>query len=500
MFLVVVHGIGFFVKWTTENSVLKKALRSKNLLGVVVFAAWILVALVSLRPLRRKLYMVFYPIHTLTAWISLFLISYHARPQADLYTVLSVILLIFSVLVKIFTTKSTAFEILSHEGSSLILARFPIRNLVSFKKQDQAIGTTTTNPNEDALKFFTPGSHVRISASLKNYKAWLFATHPYTVASLSTDQTVDLVVKKTSFQLLGGIAKYSVSAPFPAISPNFFRQANDVVIVCGGSGISFGLPIYRYFTEKRNQAVAAGADDSEQDASSIINVKLVWVIRKQHDLFVLEKLGILSENGTSSSSDIQIFVTKHEEYNEHLTKSGIIDSDARDGALDRTLTLFRKSYNKTVGKITGRSTNETQTVGYRQLDSSTTAEELQLADTVGTSNIADNQNKGENSYELDTLNENTIPQGTSADYLKDDEEQNELSNDSEGIELPQKSLSSPLIHYGRPSIPDLVEEEFRGGGGLQKWLVACGPEQLVQDCRSWAKESKVGFISEVYAM
>lgn len=251
----VIHGGGFFVKWVVEGFFWEKLLRGANFLGVVVATASVVLSVVSLRPVRRRIYALFYLWHNLTVFLFLVLIFFHARPGVADFSVLVLVMIVYQVYERYATTSKIArISIVDKETASLRVVR--LSKPASFPS-------------------WLPGSHIRLSYGATNYRTWLFPSHPYTVCSFPEDSTLDLVVKKTPrFQIISSL-DYTVSTPFASLPLPFFSSAENVNIICGGSGISLGVPIFRYF--KRNPSA---------------QTNLYWCVSNKNDTYVLGELGV----------------------------------------------------------------------------------------------------------------------------------------------------------------------------------------------------------------
>ncbi|GMM37395.1 putative metalloreductase [Saccharomycopsis crataegensis] len=484
-----VHALGYFYKWASEQK-MTKLFKLVNIFGLVTWIGFLLTTVVSLKPFRRRAYDFFYSIHTITAWVSLGLLYFHARRQSNSSTFLPVALLVYSVFCKVWFTKLVKFTVKEHGGSDLMLVSFPASDY--FKK-------TSEDEDKLSIKRFTPGSHVRISKSLKNWKSWVFSTHPYTIASIPSDKTVDFVIRKTKFQI-NDVDNYAISKSFPAFHRNFFRDADTIVIICGGSGISFGLPIYRYFMMKKQNL--DGHRTEELDSGSMptnIDVRMIWVIRNESDLFVLKEYGILTEDGKVASdhiSNLSIFLTSG---NKETVSSPAPESSNSASAFNKVAGLVRNS----LSKLTNNDTANNDVAAYQQLSNDV------------------NDSRTKNIFELDTLqspgthSSSKFTGKTSDDSqfeisFSDDEQEPASAVRSSTLETSisissQKQTQTSLIRKGRPDLDECFEHLIISGDddfldSRSKWVVSCGPERLVEGCKDWARKNGIGHISEVYAM
>lgn len=257
--LGVAHGVGFFV-WYQNRGELHKVLKTANLLGVVAFGGCCIM-LVFWKPVRNLYYRLFYLCHTLFVVGFVGLITWHARPGITDITMVALILLFGHYFLKYLTARDITFsEIVEHPGSSLRIVKFP--------KQILPEG-------------YLPGTHLRVGASKWSPAFVLFPSHPYTVATnyAQRENLASLVIKATRFQI-AAFETYSLQPFFKSsLSDNFFNTAENVAIVCGGSGISLGLSVYDYLKSK-------------QITNPDIHVKLIWLTRSEADVYVLNELGV----------------------------------------------------------------------------------------------------------------------------------------------------------------------------------------------------------------
>lgn len=145
-----------------------------------------------------------------------------------------------------------------------IAYRFFAQTLVSNVKVVQVAPTLmlVTLPRRSMPTYFSMGSHIRVSLPLSNFRAWINPTHPYTVASLPEDSEVRLLVREAKFKINYG-SKLSITGPYPSVASDIFAKANRVLIVAGGSGLSYGASVYRGLEERG------------------VSVKLIWMVHYQ---------------------------------------------------------------------------------------------------------------------------------------------------------------------------------------------------------------------------
>lgn len=275
----VIHGGGYFVKWLIEGALLRKSGKVANLLGIIVFLVSLVLVVLSLRFVRRRYYALFYVIHNITVLAFVALILFHARPGVGDIVLLLAVMLAYQIYRRFTTfTNINSLAIVDKEQSSLRLLR--ISKPTQFAGQWQA------------------GSHVRLAYPKRDFKSWVLPSHPYTICSLPADATVDLVVKKgCRFQVYSSL-DYALSNPYASLPPPIFTSAENVHIICGGSGISLGVPVFRYF--KLNSSVQAS---------------MTWCVSNKNDTYVLNelKVGHSVDVYVTDSAGSTIFVSGEEE-------------------------------------------------------------------------------------------------------------------------------------------------------------------------------------------
>lgn len=274
--LAVFHSVGFLIFYAA-NGKLGKVFKLANFWGFLVFV-FSNFMLVFWKPIRNFNYQLFYVYHNLFMIMFVVLIYFHARPGVGLYFFINCILLITATVRKYLSTKDIAVsEIIENPGSDLKIVKFP-KSLLP--------------------ENYLPGCHVRIGYSKWSPFYTLLPTHPYTVSTIYEDRNLlsSLIIKQTRFQIQP-FETYSIETNFnSSLSANFFNTAENVTIVCGGSGISLGLGIFEYF----KRCIVADAKD--------IKLKFLWITKHEEDLFVLKELGVEGVEVYITNSDSDLFI------------------------------------------------------------------------------------------------------------------------------------------------------------------------------------------------
>ncbi|AGO13263.1 AaceriAFR116Wp [[Ashbya] aceris (nom. inval.)] len=276
----VFHGLAFIVKWQLDNevSLASKLFNFWNFVGLIVWVLLIMLLVLSTGIIRRRSYRSFYMAHQITGFAMCFLVPLHARPGVSLpYLIVVVLLLGLHAISRLsFCIPSTVAHKLSNyqKGSQLVRIKLS-RNVMP--------------------EYFTPGSHIRVSPYRRsNPLYWLVPSHPFSVASLPGDEHVDLILREHGHFKFEVGPHYSILNNYEGISASQLSFANRVAIVVGGTGISLGLPLFRYFKEN----------------TDIEYLKMVWTVKSYADLHALDDF-----------EGIDIFVTQHPDTTGHSGES-----------------------------------------------------------------------------------------------------------------------------------------------------------------------------------
>lgn len=439
---VLLHSLGFFGFWIHKNE-LHKTFDKLMFPGVVNFLLLFITLLLGIRGIRERCYKLFYALHIITAWVSVPLMYLHSMPEANLYVFGSLYLLVYHTAAKIYLSynikdkvdESNSYYTISVPESGLMMVRIPLEKVI------KASTKFRNNQDDSMLTYFSPGSHIRISPSFLNPKSWLFATHPYTIASLDNEEYVDLVLKRTNKFALHLASQnyfcYTVSLPFPAFDEFFFtRNLNDnISIVSGGSGLAFGLPIFKYFHFRNKKA-------SNEEIPKHYNLRFCVIVRQKEDLFVLKESGILCHQEDPESGLLELSPQyKDAKIDIFVTGTSNIETPKR------TFTSF---FQRIKGAIQG----------FRK-------------------KVPDTQY-----YQMDDLEEPMLDQ-TVEPQTKDFEVDH---------------LTALKVQSGRPVISTVLSEYHETAEEESSLVVACGPSSLLTDCEQWTRSNQVEFLAESFAI
>lgn len=286
-----IHGVSYLVYFAQSGKLYKLA-KVQNILGVVGLASMLIMAIVTLRPLRRRFYQATITTHSILAVTTVILGAIHARPGVIFLFVWCAFLIVLEKFRRVRAGGcGTSCKLdIENVSKSLRLVRIP----------------------RDVLpQHFPAGSHIRLQPEGRWFHPlrWFSPTHPYTVASLDSDDELLLLVRRTRLDLHHG-AQYQVVGPYvnnvsalPSEMDASTLSERKVLIIAGGSGLSMAAPLKRYW-----------------DLNSI-EARIVWVVRIRSDVPALNLLHLTSDfvvyvTGESSPTQRQPVVNpafKHDE-------------------------------------------------------------------------------------------------------------------------------------------------------------------------------------------
>lgn len=513
--LSLVHTILYSWYFLATHTFIIKMKKLANIWGVVAMILFILIGITSLSGVRRYNFRLFYYTHYISTWLTVILIHYHARPPVSWYTYMNCGILVAQIIYRVWRTSHTRVSIVP-VSPSIALIEFPCSDL---KK-----------------KPILPSSHVRIN---NHYPKSFFRRflqqmvplqHPFTVASLPTDDMVRLIIRRGNFKLrdngeylvcgafepkIDFISKHSYkfregqftfqnNTPALLASPlHYDIRARRVLIVVGGSAISFGLPLLRILNFNG------------------VTVRLIWVSRDIRDLKLLnvfknnfEGMEIYITGSDGSEQDIQIdyidFDDEQNSYSDAITASnsleepvGLNSSKSAYGSLPYV------DSTPEAGLQTQRGTSHEDEVDFTQLFS---AESLR------------SKKKSMGELPSSPLNKQNVfrkPSIVALPHIDGGEE-----SESRSVEEEQdRVLQIPAgvkVFFGRPNLTNsdyqwCLEKECIGPTDSndcyepnvsstpiddlsQVWVTAAGPPGLVESTKRWATDGGLHFHEESFTV
>lgn len=281
----VIHTVlylGYFQKTNTTQ----KTFKPENNYGWAALLGFVIIMITSLSSMRKRWYKVFYCMHYLWTWTIVVCLQFHIRPSPfTFYTLANVSILVGQIAYRVYLTR------VSNKGEVKVFDVSP--NIAMIEFPNLLIAKTAT----------APGAHIRLtnyssSFIVRAFKQLIPNYHPYTLVSFPTDKYQRLIIRKSNFKLYN-MRRYMIAGSYdPHLlfigsksSQNFslsklLVNAKRLLIVIGGSAISFALPILRVMNYHG------------------IPTKIVWVIKDFRDVLVLRYF-----DGFIHGDDFEIFIT-----------------------------------------------------------------------------------------------------------------------------------------------------------------------------------------------
>lgn len=262
---------------------MQKLTQWSNISGIFAYVLFLLLGVSSLKWFRRSCYNIFYAIHYSTSVITLPMIVYHSK-TTRWYMTLCGLLLLSQAAYRIAISKHIKLPV-QYISPSLFLVSIPKGSLP-----------------RSLQSYYKPGSHLRISNPLYDPSTWFQSSHPYTIASLASDDNLLLVIRKTRYAIK--LRKmYAITGPYGSIPQTFFQDVTRGLVkrtlfVAGGSGIAFTAPIMRHL-------LLHG-----------IPVKLIWAIRDVNEVQILDTLGLTK--AALVDNQVEVYVTRSGHYGKPL--------------------------------------------------------------------------------------------------------------------------------------------------------------------------------------
>ncbi|KAL3230642.1 putative ferric reductase transmembrane component 8 [Nakaseomyces bracarensis] len=489
------HSIFYAYIMYSNHVFIEKMKKPANLYGLAAMCLFILIAFSSVSMVRRSTYKVFYYIHYVSTWLVVILLHFHARPGIPYYTAMNMSILVAQIIYRLHVTRVSRATIV-RISPSLTLVEFPIEDVAHKPKY--------------------PAAHVRLSlcherSFLVNFfkRFMVPLQHPFTIANLPQDDKIQLIIKSNNFPLINN-GKYYVTGAFEPVinfltkprnlqdslskyrenpfrfksqalpkSPlNYIVDSQRVLIIVGGTGISFGLPLLR-----------------------ILNfngclVRLKWVIRDFRDLKILNHI-------KNNFEGMEVFIsaedTKEEDIVIDYRDNLLSDSDARESTpllahhrVDHD--LFKE--NRPQGQR--YMTSAMQQYGLQNVARNNTEDEIDFTDFAKKKKPVLQGIFREPSIIREPSQEESASATASATESASDEQRR--------IEIP----SGVKVYFGRPRLAQddydwCVNERECGVNDIANdkrrvWVMAAGPPALIDSASRWATDSGLRFHGESFAV
>jgi NAD(P)H-flavin reductase len=300
------------MNYFVQGGVIKKRLTELVVIvGIVGFLSLNVIATSSLERVRRWSYRVFFVLHlAIGLWI-LPLLFFHASPLR-LYVIEALALFLFDLICRNLDTITGFATITKVPHTRLVKLKIPIP--ASKLRRFQAA------PGQHVYLSIPSASRPQLSSSPWIYD---FLFNPFTVAEVSTTD-VTLVLRALhgpTTKALSELAHLFKAKPPIKIEgplghsrrfPNLAAEYDRILLVAGGVGSTFVLPIYLHTREQL-----------ATEAKSADRVSLIWSMRSAAEAI----WAVDSEKGQTIEEDdnVKIFLTRSNSDDQHIDELMPVD-------------------------------------------------------------------------------------------------------------------------------------------------------------------------------
>ncbi|MCJ1465419.1 Ferric reductase like transmembrane component [Pseudocyphellaria aurata] len=260
-----VHA-AMYLNFFVQSSLLAKRIQNRDvILGLIAISSMLVLGTTALSKIRTYSYRLFLTLHVLLS-ISVLPTLYFHVSHLRVYILESVAIYVLLILQRKFSTTSAIASISCLPSSSLIS--------ISIKSDTLA------------KRKFTPGQHIYLSLPATSAAPLnVLRINPFTIANLpAPDGYMHLVIRPISgtTRLLADLAQNSynsttelqIEGPYGAAPyfPDLRNSYGRVLLVAGGVGATFTLPIYRDLLRH-----------AREDNSAPSHIRFVWSVRDVGD-------------------------------------------------------------------------------------------------------------------------------------------------------------------------------------------------------------------------
>lgn len=302
-FLLMLHIIFYNVYFFVAGIWLRRFFAPIVFCGVVASVGMHGIATTSMAKAREYSYRLFFITHLLAAFLIPILIFFHA-PSARLYVVETLVIFFLDLGVRRVTTVNSPSTLETIPGTNLVKvsSSIPHHKLRPFK----------TSPGSHIYLNIPPGSRTSATPASQS-GVFEFLYNPFTVASVNEDQgSITFIARTRDGPMTAVLNQFASSTPGPAAEARKISLAIEgpygsmgkhfhdllnwgagrILLVAGGVGATFALPIY--------QAI--------QNESPTAKVQLIWAIRSAGDATWAVANGA-SGKSVVDDPHIQLFLT-----------------------------------------------------------------------------------------------------------------------------------------------------------------------------------------------
>lgn len=295
-FLLLCHA-GWYINYFVQAGVVKKRLTDPVVIfGIIGLVLIDIIAATSLERMRRWSYRVFFILHLMIGLWLLPLIFFHAKPLR-IYVIEALVLFLFDLTCRKLDTVTGFAMITAVPHTTLVKLKIPI--------PASKIRRFQSKPGQHVYLSIPPASRPLLSSA-----PWIhdFMYNPFTVAEASgTDITLVLrALHGPTTKALSTLAQLSKAKPPIKIEgplgcsqrfPNLAADYDRVLLVAGGIGSTFILPIYLHVQE---QLTAEGKSSDR--------AKLIWSMRSAAE--AIWAVDSEKRNTIEEDKHVKVFLTR----------------------------------------------------------------------------------------------------------------------------------------------------------------------------------------------
>ncbi|KAH3499793.1 hypothetical protein KXW24_001031 [Aspergillus fumigatus] len=294
--LIVVHAT-LYLNYFIQTATLQEHLASlKIILGIASFMSLFAMMSTSIEAVRRCNYRLFYITHSILAPVILIFLVFHAK-SLRWYIVETLAVALLSLLNRLDAISAYA-----------TISRIPRTNLISVQIPIPAsrIQRFRAAPGQHVYLSLHPETAMKVNSSLvQNF----FLRNPFTVANVSENNEITLVARVQDGPTSRALDALADSAekpsllqlygPFGSIS-RFSKLAmkyDRILIVAGGVGATFALPVYR---ELKEQVEAEGKGQDK--------ITFVWSMKTLEE--AAWAVGLADGQALTQEENVKLYLTQ----------------------------------------------------------------------------------------------------------------------------------------------------------------------------------------------
>jgi NAD(P)H-flavin reductase len=268
IYVLLLSHASWYMNYFIQNGLVQKRLTEFIVIvGITAFLGITVLFSSALEAVRHRSYRVFFVLHFLLGLWVLPLLFFHVK-ELRLYIAETLILFIFDLVYRKVDTFTGNATITKVPGTKIVKMKIPV--------PPAKLSRFAAAPGQHVYLFVPPESRPS-NAGTPSIHDFLF--NPFTVAEVSSTD-VTLVMRTCNgpstraIEILANLTKarppidvegpYGMAKRFPGLVDNYDR----ILLVAGGVGATFILPIYRHLR-----------DEMESESISPDRLKLIWSMR-----------------------------------------------------------------------------------------------------------------------------------------------------------------------------------------------------------------------------